>query len=62
MQEHGIAFYLSVLSLISFISILWFSEHRSLASLDRLILRYFIIFKDLNVRLNTIQLLEENIG
>ena len=43
-QEHGIALHLSMLSLISFISVLQFSAYRSFVSLGRLIPRYFILF------------------
>ena len=43
-QEHGISLHLFVLSLISFISILYFSEYRSFASVGRFISRYFILF------------------
>jgi len=43
-QEHGITFHLFVLSLLSFINILQFSEYRSFVSLGRFILRYFILF------------------
>ena len=43
-QEHGIAFYLVVSSLISFISTLLFSEYRYFVSLGRFIPRYFIHF------------------
>ena len=43
-QEHGISFQLFVSSLISFISILQFSEYRSFVSLGRFIPRYFILF------------------
>ena len=44
LQEHGIFFHLFVSSLISFISVLWFSEHRSFYSLGRFIPKYFILF------------------
>ena len=40
LQEHGIAFHLFVLPLISFMSVLTFSEYRSFASLGR----HFIFF------------------
>ena len=43
-QEHGISLHLFVSSLISFISILQFSEYRSFASLGRFIPSYFILF------------------
>ena len=42
-QEHGISLHLFVLSLISFISVLQFSEYRSFLSLGRFILRYYIL-------------------
>ena len=41
-HEHGICFHLFVSSLISFFSILQFSEYRSFTSLVRLIPRYYI--------------------
>ena len=44
MQEHGISLHLFVSSLISFISVLWFSEYRVFTSLGRFIPRYFILF------------------
>ena len=44
LQEHGIALHLFVLSLISFMSVLKFSEYRSFASIGRFIPRYFILF------------------
>ena len=40
LQEHGIALHLFVLSLISFMSVLKFSEYRSFASIGR----HFILF------------------
>ena len=43
-KEHGISLYLFVSSLISFISVLYFSEYRSFTSLGRFIPRYFILF------------------
>uniref|UniRef100_A0A8C9B2L2 Uncharacterized protein n=1 Tax=Phocoena sinus TaxID=42100 RepID=A0A8C9B2L2_PHOSS len=43
-QEHGISLHLLVSSLISFISVLWFSAYRSFVSLGRFIPRYFILF------------------
>ena len=43
-QEHGISFHLFVLSSISFISILQFSQYRSFVSLGRFIPRYFTVF------------------
>ena len=43
-QEHGICLHLFVSSLISFISVLLFSEYRSFASLGRFIPKYFILF------------------
>ena len=43
-QEHGIAFYLFVSSLIDFISILLTSAYRSFVSLGRFIPKYFILF------------------
>ena len=43
-QQHGISFLLFVSYLISFISILQFSEYRSFACLGRFIPRYFILF------------------
>ena len=42
-QEHGVSLHLFVSFLISFISVLWFSACRSLASLGRFIPRYFIL-------------------
>ena len=48
-QEHIISFHLLVPSSISFISVLWFLEYRSFASLCRFIPRYFILF---DVKLN----------
>ena len=41
-QEHGISLYLFMSSLISFISVLQFSEYRSFTFLDQFIPRYFI--------------------
>ena len=43
-QENAIFFHLFVSSLIPFISVLYFSEYRSLVSLGRFIPKYFIIF------------------
>ena len=43
-QGHGISLHLSVSSLISFISVLYFSAYRSLVSLGRFIPRYFILY------------------
>ena len=43
-QEHDIPFHLLVSYLISFISVLQFSEYRSFVSLGSLIPRYFILF------------------
>ena len=43
-HEHGMSFRLFVSSLISFISVLKFSEYRSFVSLGRLIPKYFILF------------------
>uniref|UniRef100_A0AC11DRU4 Uncharacterized protein n=1 Tax=Ovis aries TaxID=9940 RepID=A0AC11DRU4_SHEEP len=43
-HEHGIFLHLLVSSLISFISVLWFSIYRSLVSLGRYIPKYFILF------------------
>uniref|UniRef100_A0A8D0R0E3 Uncharacterized protein n=2 Tax=Sus scrofa TaxID=9823 RepID=A0A8D0R0E3_PIG len=42
-QEHGMSFHLFVSSLISFISVLEFSEYRSFVSLGRFTPRYFIL-------------------
>ena len=42
-QEHDISLHLFVSSLISFISVLQFSEYRSFPSLGRFIPRYFIL-------------------
>ena len=42
-QEHGISLHL-VSSLISFISVLYFSAYRSFVSLGRFIPRYFVLF------------------
>ena len=42
-QEHGIFLHLFMSSLISFISVLCFSEYKSFASLGRFIPRYFIL-------------------
>ena len=41
-HEHGIYFHLFVSSLISFFSVMEFSEYRSFTSLVRFIARYFI--------------------
>ena len=46
-QEQGISFHLFVLSSISFISVLQFSECRSFTSLGRFIPRYFILFDEM---------------
>ena len=43
-QEHGISLHLFASSLISFISVLYFSAYRSFVSLGRFIPRYFILF------------------
>ena len=43
-QEYGISFHLSLLSSMSFISVLQFLEQRSFASLGRFIPRYFTLF------------------
>ena len=43
-QEHGISPHLFVSSLISFLSVLYFSAYRSFGSLGRFIPRYFILF------------------
>ena len=43
-QKHGVSFHLFVSSLISFISVLQFSEYKSFVSLGRFIPRYFILF------------------
>ena len=43
-QVRGISFHLFVSSLISFISILYFSEYRSSVSVGRFIPRYFFLF------------------
>uniref|UniRef100_A0AC11E4W7 Uncharacterized protein n=1 Tax=Ovis aries TaxID=9940 RepID=A0AC11E4W7_SHEEP len=43
-HEHGIFLHLLVSSLISFISVLYFSIYRSLVSLGRYIPKYFIFF------------------
>uniref|UniRef100_A0A8D0PES2 Uncharacterized protein n=1 Tax=Sus scrofa TaxID=9823 RepID=A0A8D0PES2_PIG len=43
MHEHGISFHLFVSSLISFISVLQFSEYRSFVSLGRFTPRYCIL-------------------
>ena len=48
-QEHGIYFPLFVSSLISFISVLQFSQCRSFASLGRFIPRCFVFFFLFNV-------------
>ena len=50
-QEHGMSFHLFVSSLISFISVLDFSEYTSFVSLGRFTPRYFI---PLDVMLNGI--------
>ena len=42
-QEHGISLQLFVSSLITFISVVQFSEYRSFTSLGRFIPRYFIL-------------------
>ena len=44
-HEHGISLHLFVLSLISFISGLLFSEYRSFVSLGRFTPRYFILLE-----------------
>ena len=44
MQEHGTFLHLFMPSLISFISVLQFSEYKSFTSLDMFILRYFILY------------------
>ena len=49
-QEYGVPLCLFVSFLISFISILQFSEYRSFASLGRFISKYFILFW--GIRLN----------
>ena len=41
-HEHGTCFHLFVSSLISFFSVVWFSEYRSFTSLVRFIPRYFV--------------------
>ena len=41
-HEHSTCFHLFVSSLISFFSVVWFSEYRSFTSLVRFIPRYFI--------------------
>ena len=43
-QEHSVSFHLFLLSWISFLSILQFSEYRSFTFLDQFIPRYFILF------------------
>ena len=43
-HEHSVSFYWLVLSSVSFINILQFSEYKSFSSLVRFGLRYFIIF------------------
>ena len=43
-HEHGVFLQLFVSSLISFISVLYFSMYRSFASLDRYTPKYFILF------------------
>ena len=43
-QEHGIFLHLFMSCLISFISVLLFSEYKSFASFGRFIPRYFILF------------------
>ena len=43
-QEHGISFHLFVLSSISLISVLQFSDHRYFASLDVFITGYYMLF------------------
>ena len=42
-HEHGVFLHLFVSSLISFISVLWFSIYRSFDSLGRYIPKYFIL-------------------
>ena len=53
-QEHGMSFHLFVSSLISFFSVLEFSEYRSFVSLGRFTPRYFIL---LDVMVNRIAFL-----
>ena len=43
-QEHGVSLHLFLLSLISFISVLYFSEYSSFVSLGKFIPRYLILF------------------
>ena len=43
-QEHGISFYLFMSSLISFISVLYFSVYSYFVSLSKFIPRYLILF------------------
>ena len=43
-QEYGVSLHVFVFFLISFISVLQFSEYRSFVSLGRFIPRYFILF------------------
>ena len=43
-QEHGISLHLFMLSLISYISVLYFSVYRSFVSLGKFIPRFFILF------------------
>ena len=43
-QEHRVSFHFFVLSEISFISILWFSEFKSFTSLVKFLPRHFILF------------------
>ena len=43
-HEHGIFFHLFVLSSISFINVLYFSEYMSFTSLVKFVVRYFILF------------------
>ena len=43
-QEYGVSLHVFVFFLISFISVLQFSEYRSFASLGSFIPRYFILF------------------
>ena len=44
LQEHGISLHLFMSSLISFLSVLWFSVYRSFVSSGKLIPRYLILF------------------
>ena len=43
-QEHGTSLHLFMSSLISFTSVLLFSEYKSFASLGRFVPKYFILF------------------